>query len=177
MRLAITVLGDKADELITELLSAICVCQCNVLEFRTANLTEITSAYVLVDGNWNHIAKLEGMLDVLRARFQVQITLFRPAESVVPLPATEGVPYMLETISMESRDLLFAVTSFLLERGIIIDEINASVHPAVLFNHKIFSTRFILIVPPNLRILSLREEFLDFCDNLNIDAVLEPIKR
>ena len=177
MRLAVTVLGNRADELITELLSAICVCQCNVLEFRTANLTDITSAYMLVDGNWNHVAKLEGLLDAFRARFQVQICLFRPAESAIASRAIEGVPYMLETISMESRDLLFAVTSFLLERGVVIDEINASVHPAVLFNHKIFSTRYTLIMPPDVRILSLREEFLDFCDNLNIDAVLEPIKR
>jgi glycine cleavage system transcriptional repressor len=34
-----------------------------------------------------------------------------------------------------------------------------------------------LLVPANVHILSLREEFLDFCDDLNIDAILEPIKR
>jgi len=178
MRLAITVLGSKTNEFIPELLSSICVCQCSVLEFCTAHLTEINSAYLLVEGNWNHVAKLEGLLDGFRSRFEVQIGLLRPSANAGASAAVkEGVPYALETISTENRDLLLAITSFLTEHGIVIDEINANLHPAVLFNHKIFSTRFTLLVPPGVRILSLREEFLDFCDNLNIDAVLEPIKR
>lgn len=177
MQLAITVLGNKTDGLIAEVLSAVSACQCSVLELHTSNLTEITSVYALVDGNWNHVAKLEGILESFRQRFLVQVSLLRPQEHVTPPDIPEGVPYTLETISMEKKDLLFEVTSFLVERGIFIDEINASLHPAMLFSNPVFSTRFSLVVPPNVRILSLREEFLDFCDNLNIDAILEPIKR
>ena len=96
MHLAITVLGNKADGFIAELLSAINSCHCSILEFCTSNLTEVTSAYVLVDGNWNHVAKLEGLLDSLSGRFQIQISLFRPPKtSAANLP--EGVPYTLET--------------------------------------------------------------------------------
>jgi glycine cleavage system transcriptional repressor len=89
----------------------------------------------------------------------------------------EGVPYMLETISMDKKDLLFAITSFLLDRGILIEEITASRHQAAFFNNIVFSSKFVLLVPDDVRVLSLREEFLDFCDTLNIDAILEPIKR
>ncbi len=177
MQLAISVLGDKAEGFIAEILSAFSSCQCSVLELRTANLTGITSVYALIDGNWNHVAKLEGLLEVMRSRFQVQISFFRPQDSVSTSVLEKGVPYTLETISMEKKDLLFELSAFLFERGIIIDEISASLHSAVLFNNQVFSTRFLLLVPPNVRILSLREEFLDFCDSLNIDAILEPIKR
>ncbi|WAR46384.1 glycine cleavage system protein R [Methylomonas rapida] len=177
MQLAITVLGSRTDTFVAELLSAINSCQCSVLELRTSNLTEITAVYVLLDGNWNHVAKLEGLLDILRNRFQMQISLLRPEELAVAQDVQEGVPYTLETISMEKKDLLYAVTSFLLDRGVVIDEISANLHPALMFSNQIFSTRFTLLVPPNVRILSLREEFLDFCDGLNIDAILEPIKR
>ncbi|MCQ8103019.1 transcriptional regulator [Methylomonas sp. SURF-2] len=178
MQLAITVLGTKTDGLITEILSAVSACQCTITELRTANLIEITSIYGLIDGNWNHIAKLEGLLEGLRQRFQVQIMLLRPQENATELAAPpEGVPYTLETISMDKKDLLYEITSFLVARGIFIDEISASLHPAMLFSNPVFSTRFTLLVPPDVRILSLREEFLDFCDSLNIDAILEPIKR
>ena len=177
MQLAISILGHNADGFIAEILSAISTCQCSVVELRTSNLTEITSAYILIDGNWNYVAKLEGLLDAIRNRFQVQISLLRPQEFDPPPTVEEGVPYTLETISMDKKDLLFELTSFLLARGIIIDEISASLHPAMLFKNQIFSTRFTLLVPPDVRILSLREEFLDFCDSLNIDAILEPIKR
>ncbi len=177
MQLAISVLGSKTEGFIAEILSAISNCQCSVLELRTANLTEITSVYALIDGNWNHVAKLEGLLEAMRNRFQLQIGFFRPQDFVPTSVLQKGVPYTLETISMEKKDLLFELSTFLLERGIVIDEISASLHSAMLFNNEVFSTRFVLLVPPNVRILSLREEFLDFCDGLNIDAILEPIKR
>jgi glycine cleavage system transcriptional repressor len=39
-----------------------------------------------------------------------------------------------------------------------------------------FSVHISLEVPADTHIASLREEFLDFCDRLNLDAVIEPIK-
>lgn len=177
MQLAISVLGDKKDDFIAEILSAISTCHCSILEFRTSNLADITSVYVLTDGNWNYVAKLEALLEIMRSRFQLQISFFRPQDSAVISIPKDGVPYTLETISTEKIDLLFAVTTFLLDRGIYIVEISANLNPALLFDSQIFSTRLTLQVPSDVRILSLREEFLDFCDNLNIDAILEPIKR
>lgn len=174
MQLAITVLGNKTNEFIVETLSAASSCQCNVLEMRTSNLTQVAGLYLLMDGNWNHIAKLEGILDAMAKRLVMQISFLRP-ETNNRGPA--GVPYTLETISMDKKDLMFSVTSFLVERGIVIEEITASRHQASFFNNTVFSSKYILLVPEHVRILSLREEFLDFCDSLNIDAILEPIKR
>jgi len=174
MQLAITVLGNKTNDFIAETLSAASACQCSVLELRTSNLTQITALYLLMDGNWNHIAKLEGLLDAIAKRLALQISFLRPESDTRP---QEGVPYTLETISMDKKDLLFSVTSFLIEHGIVIEEISASRHQAAFFNNTVFSSKFILLVPDDVRILSLREEFLDFCDTLNIDAILEPIKR
>ena len=39
-----------------------------------------------------------------------------------------------------------------------------------------FSLYMALSVPNSIHIPMLREEFLDFCDHLNLDAILEPIK-
>ncbi len=177
MQLAITVLGNNSGDVIAEILSAVSVCQCNIIELRTSSLTRLVSGYLMVDGSWNHIAKLEVMLEALRTRFNVQLSLLRPEEAETTIVPLEGVPYNLETISMEQKDLLFAVTSFLLERGIYIEEIVASRHQAMFFSNQVFSSKFVLLVPADVRIMSLREEFLDFCDSINIDAILEPIKR
>jgi glycine cleavage system transcriptional repressor len=35
----------------------------------------------------------------------------------------------------------------------------------------------IVRIPAGMRIVSLRDEFLDFCDQMNLDAILEPVKR
>ncbi|QWF71411.1 transcriptional regulator [Methylomonas paludis] len=174
MQLAISVLGNKTKDLVVETLAAVSACQCHVLELRTSNLTQLTALYVLINGNWNHIAKLEGLLDAIAKRNGVNINFMRPEKDQL---TESGVPYTLETISLDKKDILVAVTTFLVERGIVIEEITASSHQTAFFSNTVFSSKFILLVPDDVRILSLREEFLDFCDNLNIDAILEPIKR
>jgi glycine cleavage system transcriptional repressor len=39
-----------------------------------------------------------------------------------------------------------------------------------------FSVRMSIGIPADNTFATLRDEFMDFCDSMNIDAVLEPIK-
>lgn len=174
MQLTISALGNQSTHFIAEVLAAISSCECNVLELRSSRLTHVTAAYLLVDGNWNHIAKLESILESLQKRLEINIHTLRPETSHIE---NEGIPYTLETISLDRNNVIENITSFLFDREIIIEEINASCYQAPYIQTPIFSTKFILLIPPEVRLFALREEFLDFCDNLNIDAIIEPIKR
>lgn len=174
MQLTISALGKRPTHFIVEILAAVSSCKCNVLDLSSSNLAQSTAAYILVDGNWNHIAKLESLLDSLQKRLEIQLHTIRP-EPVNKLP--EGIPYSLETISLDHTDILMDITNFLFERKICIEEIKGSSYKAPYIQTPIFSSKFIILIPSDIRLLSLREEFLDFCDNLNIDAIIEPIKR
>lgn len=174
MQLAITALGTNSTLYLNDVLSAINNCKCNLTELRTSQLAEAFAAYLLIEGDWNQIAKLESLLDSLQNRLGIQIQLIRPDDSK-PLP--QGIPYSLETMSLYRNDIVQDVTTFLMSRNIFIEELSASRYHAPYCNSPVFSTRFIVSIPSNIRLLSFREEFLDFCDNLNLDAILEPIKR
>ena len=39
-----------------------------------------------------------------------------------------------------------------------------------------FAVQMVINVPGKLHVAQLREEFMDFCDSLNLDAILEPVK-
>ena len=41
---------------------------------------------------------------------------------------------------------------------------------------QMFAVQMIVNVPTRIHLSSLREEFLELCDNLNLDAILEPVK-
>jgi len=174
MQLTISALGNKSTPFITEVLAVVSNCNCSVLNLKSSNLAQSTATYLLIDGNWNHIAKVETLLESLQKRLEIQIQTLRPE------PATKkpnAIPYSLETISIDRHNVIEDITHFFYEREVCIDEINASSYPASYVETSIFSTKFILLVPPQVRLLMLREEFLDFCDTLNIDAIIEPIKR
>ncbi|TAL54002.1 MAG: transcriptional regulator [Methylovulum sp.] len=174
VQLAITALGHNQINFIAELLPAVRDCKCNVLEIRASRLAQTTAAYLLVQGNWNQIAKLENALEVLQRRMEIKIHILRPEQKE---KAKEYVPYSLETISVDRDSIMESVTSFLIDREIDIEEMAGSSYLAPYAQNPVFSSKFVILIPPQLNLMSLREEFLDFCDQLNIDAILEPIKR
>ncbi len=174
MELSITALGNLNTYFIAEILPVIRDCKCNVLEIRSSRLGQSAAGYLLIQGNWNQIAKLENALESLQKRLEVKISTLRtePRER-----GKESVPYTLETISLDKENIIEAITSFLMEHHIDIEEITGSSYQAPYALTPVFSTKFVILVPPQIHLLSLREEFLDFCDHLNVDAILEPIKR
>ncbi|KAF3978482.1 MAG: transcriptional regulator [Methylococcales symbiont of Iophon sp. n. MRB-2018] len=174
MQLTIVALGNKTTHFIVEILAAVSSCSCHVIELRSSHLTQTIASYLLIEGEWNHIAKLESILGTLQKKLEITIKTLR-AEGNSALSG--GIPYLLETISVDRNDIIKSITCFLLERDVGIEEINASCYQAPYIQTPIFSTKFILLIPPEVRLIALREEFLDFCDQLNIDAIIEPIKR
>lgn len=174
MQLTITALGKHQTHYIAEILPAIRECQCTVIDIRASRLGQATATCLLIQGNWNQIAKVESLLDQLQKRLEVKICVLRTEARD---KSKEYVPYTLETISLDKENITESITSFLLDRNIDIEEISGSSYQAPYGQATVFSSKFIILVPPKLHLLSLREEFLDFCDHLNIDAILEPIKR
>jgi glycine cleavage system transcriptional repressor len=176
MQLAITVLGSNQINFIAEILPVVHDCSCNILEIRSSHLGQSTAAYMLVQGNWNQIAKFENTLDNIQKRLDIKIHALRPDQKDKS-KGKDCVPYSLETISLDKDSVVESITSFLFDRNISIEEISGSSYQAPYIQSSVFSTKFVILVPPQLPLLSLREEFLEFCDHLNIDAILEPIKR
>ncbi len=174
MQLSITALGNHNSHFIAEILPLIRDCKCNVLEIRSSRLGQSTGSYLLIQGNWNQIAKVESALESLQKRLEIKLLTLRTEAKE---RGRECVPYTLETISLDKENIIESITSFLMDHNIEIEEITGSSYQAPYALSPVFSSKFVILVPPQIHLLSLREEFLDFCDHLNVDAILEPIKR
>jgi glycine cleavage system transcriptional repressor len=175
MQLAITLLGKKSTAFIAEILAAIATHKCNILELRLSDFSHsATAAYLLVEGSWNCLAKLETALDNLQKRLDIKIhSLHTLSQQVV----CDYMPYSLEIISINHDAILQDVLVFLSSHRIVIEQIKASCYPASYTQTPLFSAKFIILVPLDIHLLSFREEILSFCDDSNVDAIFEPIKR
>lgn len=174
MQLAITALGNHKIKFMAEILPAVSDCKCTILEIRVSRLAQSTAAYLLISGNWNQIAKFETTLDIIQRRLDIKIHTLRPEQKD---KSKECIPYSLETISLDRDNVTESIFTFLFDREIDVEEITGSCYQAPYIQTSVFSSKFIVLIPPQLHLQSLREEFMDFCDHLNIDAILEPIKR
>jgi len=175
MQLVITVLGQDRSDLIMELTRTIRDCKCSVLESRMTELGVEFAAHLLVEGNWNYIVKLENALDTLSTRLDLKINALRAREQADT--EDSGIPYAIDVFATDKSSNIHELAVFLTTRDIKIVDITTSRYSAAYSGTPVFLAHIIVTVPVNQRIVSLRDEFLDFCDQLNIDAILEPVKR
>jgi len=178
MQLAITVLGENRPDLIVELTRAIKEAKCTILESRMTELGLEFAGHLLVEGNWNHIARLENALETLGNRFALKFQLIRSKEQETPTEEDDSaLPYAIDIFATDQINNIHDLSDFLAARGVAIIDLSTSRYSAPYTGSPLFLAHMIVKIPAGMRIVSLRDEFLDFCDQMNLDAILEPVKR
>lgn len=175
MQLVITALGEDRPDLIVEITRVVKDCKCQILESRLTELGSEFAAYMLVDGNWNHIVKLENAMESLAARCNLKVHTLRAHEEKAETSTV--VPYTVDVFASDQIDNIHELAAFFLTRGIKIMDLSTSRYPAPFSGAPLFLAHLIVKIPTHIKIVSLRDEFLEFCDHQNLDALLEPVKR
>lgn len=174
MRLAIIVGGKNNITILSALAEVLNDSGCSIEESRSAVLAGHFAGFLLVDGNWNHVAKLENNLDSLAKRLDLRITTNHIEETVT---TPNELPYVIDIMGADTTTMIKQLTAFLTARQISILEMNSSRYAAAYTDTAVFGAHLIIGIPCDARPISLRDEFLDFCEQNGFDAILEPIKR
>lgn len=171
--LVISAIGRDRPGLLKELSGAILDSGCNIEDSRMVLLGMEFTMLLLVSGSWSAVAKLEAMLPALRQRLTLAIFSKRtePRSSNPKL-----MPYTVEAISLDQPSIVHELAYFFASRSITIEEINTRRYPALHTGAPLFSISLIIHLPADLSIAVLREQFMELCDSLNLDAILEPIR-
>lgn len=171
--LVISAIGHDQPGLLKELTSAILDSGCSIEDSRMVLLGAEFTIQLLVSGGWSAVAKLEAMLPGLKQRLALTIlskrTEARPSNHTL-------MPYAVEAISINQPGIIHELAYFFASRNILIEELSTRCYPALHTGAPLFSVSFIIHLPVDLSIAVLREQFMELCDNLNLDAILEPIQ-
>ena len=171
--LAVSAIGSDRTGMVHELTRVITECGGNISESRMANLGSEFAMLLLVSGNWHALAKLETELKRLADSNSLSVHLRRTE----PRPArTDMLPYSIDVVCLDQTGIVSGLSGFFASRGIDIAEVSTRSYPAAHTGAPMFSVQMIVNVPSRIHIAHLREEFMEFCDSLNLDAILEPVK-
>ena len=148
-------------------------CGCNVEDSRMTVLGGEFSLILLVSGNWSNIAKVEAGLPKLQQDLGLVLT---SRKNEARQMTANLLPYMVEVVALDHPGIVFHLANFFSSRDINIEDMVTSSYAAPHTGSPMFSMRLVVDIPSDMAIATLREEFLDFCDELNLDAVIEPCK-
>jgi glycine cleavage system transcriptional repressor len=79
-------------------------------------------------------------------------------------------------VALDQPGIVHNLARFFSQRQINIQEMITSSYPAPHSGTAMFSVHMNVDIPAKTQISTLREEFMDFCDQMNLDAVIEPVK-
>jgi len=171
--LVMSVLAEDRPGILTDIARAVKECGCNMVESRMTVLGGEFTMLLLVSGNWNTITKLENQLPKLEKRHTITLSARRTTEREA---RRNLVPYAIDAVCLDQPGIIFNLANFFAERNIGIADLVTRGYPAVHTGAPMFSVQMAVNIPAELHIGSLREEFMEFCDRLNLDAIMEPIK-
>lgn len=86
-------------------------------------------------------------------------------------------PYQVTVGVMDHSGIVRNVSQFFSGREINIEELDTETYAAAHTSTTIFSLSMTISLPNNLLVSELRDEFLDFCDTLNLEATRVAIRR
>ena len=171
--LVISALGKDRPGIVNQLSKAIYELDCNISDSRMTVLGGEFAILLMVEGPWNLLAKLEDQVPELQDRLHLTIISRRTEERA---GNANLLPYGVDVVSLDHPGIVYSLASFFSDKNINIEDMTTSSYAAAHTGTPMFSVRMSIGIPADIHIAALRDEFMDFCDSMNIDAVLEPIK-
>ncbi len=171
--LVISALGQDRPGIVNELSGTILNEGCNITDSRMTVLGGEFAIMLMVEGNWNTLTKLEDAVPELEKTLGLTIIAKRTRgkQSNAAL-----LPYGVEVVSMDHPGIVHHLASFFSKRNINIEDMVTNSYAAAHTGTQMFSVQMTVGIPSTEHISTLRDEFIEFCDDMNLDAVLEPLK-
>jgi len=170
--IVISAIGADRTGLIYDITRIIVDCGGNVLESRMSALGSEFAILLLVSGNWHTLTKLESEFKKLDAN-GINVTI-RRTEPRAARP--DVMTYSVDVVCLDQPGLVFNLAGFFSSRGIDIADVVTRNFQAAQTGAAMFNMQMVVHVPGKIHISTLREEFMELCDRMNLDAILEPHK-
>src|SRR5690606_16550555 len=169
--LVISALGKDRPGIVNDLSRLVFDSGCNLADSRMTVLGGDFAVILLVTGNWSSIAKLEDQLPSLAERLEMNIISRRTADRE---RHRDLLPYAVDVVALDNPGIVHSLANFFSTRQINIQDLATTSYSAPHTGTPMFSVHMRVDIPARLHIATLRDEFMDFCDQFNLDAIIEP---
>jgi glycine cleavage system transcriptional repressor len=171
--LAVTAIGPDRTGLVRDISQIVTDAGGNIEESRMIALGSEFALLMLIAGNWATIAKIGEKLEKLQQESDLTITARDSAQRT----DKNSAPYSIDVVALDHEGIVLGLSEFFAGREIDIAEMNTRRYHAPHTGAPMFGLQMAVNVPAIVQVASLREEFLEYCESENLDAIMEPAER
>lgn len=167
----ISALGKNAPALSLMLCRACQDNRCSVISSRLTQHGDHSALTLQAAGSWDALARLESALEQVGHRQDVMLSCTRISAATPQRPA---LPYVVYVSALHQPDTLTELCQFFTDQGIAVNNIVYDSYPAPQSGALMINANITVSLPVDTQISWLRDQFLEFADLLNLDALIEP---
>ncbi len=171
--LAVSALGPHRDDGAEQFLRAIVDRGGEIADCRIMTLGTSLSLNFLIAGDWSALGRLESALPGLAEQLELHVHFHRTQRHP---PHTEQRPYNVELLAPRDATLTLQLMRFFAGHGVGVVELTSQDYESAYTGAEMCNVQMLVHIPLNQHPAALRESFMDLCDELHADGILDPIK-
>ena len=166
-KLVITALGQDRPGIVNELSSTLFSHELNIEDSRMSVLGGEFAILLLVTGSEQSLSRFIDNKQEAEASLNMTLTI-KTTES--PESTHSQIPYDVEVISVDYPGIVHKLTHFFSDQNINIVDLSTDRYAAPHTGTPMFALQMTIGIPSETNIAGLRDNFLNMCDELNLDA-------
>ena len=172
--LAVTAISADRTGLVRDITETISKAGGSILQSRMTTLGSEFAMLALVEANWHAIKKVQSGLTELAEGRDLTVTFRNTEERRQESPAA---PYNIDVVTMDQEGIVAGLAGFFATRDIEIADLNTRHYNAPHTGSAMFAIQMAINIPSRIHLAALRDEFHEYCERQNLDAIIEPLQR
>ena len=169
-QLVISAIGSDRPGIVNELSQLIVQNNGNIDDSRMTVLGGEFAIILLISATDNQLTEIEQILNQQAASLELNIITKKTNDNSLP---EKQMPYIVEVLAMDNPGIVYKLADFFSSRKINIQSLQTDRYPAPHTGTQMFAIEMVIAVPQTIIINELREDFLDLCEDMNLDASIE----
>lgn len=171
--LVISALGTDKPGIINALSKQAVAHGCNILDTRMTVLGGEFALMMMISGEQDQITAVEPDLSHAAEALGLTVMLKRTSPKS---PQNQNIPYSVTVVALDNPGIVHEIAGFFGDKAINIEEMLTGTYAAAHTGTQMFSLDMTVNVPSSMALSKLKEDFMNFCDDKNLDATIEPFR-
>ncbi|MCW8854882.1 MAG: glycine cleavage system protein R [Gammaproteobacteria bacterium] len=171
--LVITAVGEDRPGIVDELSHILFDADLNIEDSRMSILGGEFAIILLVSGKAEALAKIQNQENKLGNALRLKL-LIKPTQA--KQPHKDKIPYSIKVVSMDHPGIVHHLARFMAQHQINIEDLETESYPAPHTGTPMFAVNMSVDIPGELSISKVRDEFIELCDEHNLDAQFSPLE-
>ncbi len=174
-QLVISAIGSDRPGIVNELSQLIVQNNGNIDDSRMTVLGGEFAIILLISASEKELAHIEALLNEKSSSLELNIITKQTSKNTLAEISAldKKIPYIVEVLAMDNPGIVYKLTDFFSTRNINIQSLQTDRYPAPHTGTQMFAIEMVITVPQSIIINDLRDDFLDLCEDMNLDASIE----